>query len=257
MPGNADPLSPYEARVRPGSYAILRLDGRRFGAATAGYRPPLEIIARTGIIAPFHLSLHEAMLAATAALMEAVPADVAYTASDEISLVIAPDEADFYGGRLDKWLSVAAGTASAALAQNVGSMFTGLPVMDARAFAAGSMAEVEGYLRDRVFSSWRNCRNAYVWHTIAAQGHIDPRDIEARAQALGHDGRTALLMSTPVNPSARERLGTFAVWTQEERDAVHRPTGADVKVSRRDLRFVEIERLDADLSGILSIRRRR
>src|SRR5664279_5648659 len=138
----------YDVRIAPGSWTILRLDGRRFTAGSAAYRPSLEALARDQIIAPFHLAFHEALRGATVALMGVLPVDFAHTASDEISLVIPPAEADFYGGRLAKWLSVAAGTASAALAQNLG-LFVGLPIMDARAFAATSIAEIETYLRDR------------------------------------------------------------------------------------------------------------
>ena len=253
MSAVSDPLPLYDARVTPGAWTIMRLDGRRFTSGTAAYRPPLEVIARSKIIAPFHPSFHEAMLAATAALMEALPTDFAHTASDEVSLVLSPQEAGFYGGRLAKWLSVAAGTASASRARNMG-LFAGLPVMDARAFAARDIGEVEAYLRDRMFSAWRNCRNAFIWHAIAAQGHTDPAEIERIAGGLGEEGRRQILKTTP-DPATWMRLGTFAAWIQTERAGRNPLTGAVTATARKELRFLEVERLDADLSTVLSSRR--
>jgi tRNA(His) 5'-end guanylyltransferase len=250
----AEPLPVYDARVTPGAWTILRLDGRRFTTGSAAYRPPLELIAQKGIIQPFHPSFHDAMRAATQALMELIPADYAHTASDEISLVIPPAQADFYAGRLSKWLSVAAGGASVVLGRSL-HLFQGLPIMDARAFSAATPADVEAYLRDRTSSAWRNCRNAYVWHAIAAQGHTSPREIEQIAHDLGQQGRTKLLNSIPNHPPAWERHGSFLIYAYEKRTGVNPLTGKEKSVERQVLDWVQVERLDADLSAIMASHR--
>lgn len=249
-------LPSYDLRVTPGAWTILRLDGRRFTAGSAAYRPPLELVASKGVIQPFHPSFHDAMRGATYALMGVIPADFAHTASDEISLIIPPTEADFYGGRLSKWLSVAAGTASAALARNMG-LFAGLPIMDARAFVAESPTDVEAYLRDRTSSAWRNCRNAYVSAAIAAQGHSNPREIEQIAGNLGRDARLALLQGIPNHPASWERHGSFLVYRPEQRVGRNPQTGLAYTTERQVLDWATVERLDADLSGIMASRRMR
>lgn len=247
-------LPAYDARITPGVWTVLRLDGRRFSAGSAPYKPTLEMIAREKLVAPFNPLFHAAMRAATAALLGVIPADFAHTASDEISLIIPPTEHGFYGGRLSKWLSVAAGTASAVLAREL-TLFAGLPILDARAFAATTPAEVEAYLRDRINSAWRNCRNAYIWHALATQG-LSPREIERAAQKLGPAGVARVLADTP-HPAAWERHGAFLVWASEQRMGRDPRSGAEARVERQVLRWLEIERLDADLGSILASRRTR
>jgi tRNA(His) 5'-end guanylyltransferase len=250
----ADSLPAYDARITPDTWTILRLDGRRFSAGSAPYRPTLEAIAREKTVAPFNPVFHAALRAATVALMGVVPADFAHTASDEISLVVPPHEQDFYAGRLAKWLSVAAGAASAVLAREL-PLFVGLPIMDARAFSAASLGEVEAYLRERIHSTWRNCRNAYIWHALATQGHA-PREIERQVQQLGPEGVRRILADTP-DPAAWERHGAFLIWVNESRTGRDPRTGIESSVERQVLRWLEIERLDADLGPILASRRMR
>lgn len=247
-------LPAYDARITPGAWTVLRLDGRRFSTGSAPYRPTLEAIAREKTVAPFNPVFHAAMRAATATLLGVIPADFAHTASDEISLVISPRESDFYGGRLSKWLSVAAGTASAVLSREL-TLFAGLPILDARAFAASTPAEVEAYLRDRINSAWRNCRNAYIWHALATQG-LSPREIERAAQKLGPEGVARVLTDTP-HPTPWERHGAFLVWASEQRTGRDPRSGAESTVERQVLRWLEIERLDADLTPVLNSQRMR
>lgn len=106
--GLGDRMKMYEMReagrkVMPGAPVLARLDGKAFSNFTRG------------LPRPFYLPMTLAMIDATKFLVERTRASLGYTQSDEISLVFlneATEEMAFFGGRIQKLVSVSAAMAS-------------------------------------------------------------------------------------------------------------------------------------------------
>ena len=153
MPIVSDTLPEYELGLDlSDAWVVMRLDGRGFTRGSREYKRP------------FDPDFHAAMRKATEALFSGSPLQFAHTASDEINLVFGP-QTNWFGRRGTKWLSVTAATASSALSQSL-TRFVGLPTVDAKAFRAKDLNEVRAYMMERLDSSWRNCRNGYVYYGL-------------------------------------------------------------------------------------------
>lgn len=139
-----DRMKAYEAaeterRFMPLLPVYARIDGRRFSRFTAG------------LDRPFYLAMTEAMAATTAYLVEHTHARIGYTQSDEINLVWHQDRYDselFFGGKVQKMVSVLAGMASAAFNQACAADLKltersahFLPCFDCRAFQLPNRTE--------------------------------------------------------------------------------------------------------------------
>lgn len=104
-----DRMKAYEAletdrRFMPLLPVYARIDGRCFSAFTNGMGRPYDI------------DMSRAMIETTKYLVEKTHARIGYTQSDEISLVWCQDRADselFFGGKIQKMVSVLAGMTSA------------------------------------------------------------------------------------------------------------------------------------------------
>ena len=108
MDGHGDRMKGYEAsldlRLDPFLPIYARIDGRSFSRFTRGMKRP------------FDPAMSDAMIHTTAGLVEKTHARIAYTQSDEISLVflaVKPDADVLFGGRALKLTSVLASLATA------------------------------------------------------------------------------------------------------------------------------------------------
>jgi tRNA(His) guanylyltransferase len=129
----------YEDRMRFSlprrTYAIIRADGKAFHTFTQDCERP------------FDAKLHGAMVAAAQALVnEAHGANFAYQQSDEISVLLTdfakPETEAWFDGNLQKIVSVAASTVTAAFNAAYGSLNA---LFDARVFVIPDPVEVENY----------------------------------------------------------------------------------------------------------------
>lgn len=118
----------------PKQPVILRLDGRSFSM----YTKDLE--------RPFDKRFQTLMLGVTIVLAEEFDAVIGYTQSDEITLVLYnpnPNAQMFFGGKLQKLVSISAALASSAF--NTSKPCTwerkGLALFDSRAFSVPNIAE--------------------------------------------------------------------------------------------------------------------
>lgn len=129
------------------SWHIIRLDGKSFSRWTKGLQRPYDV----GLI--------DAMAAAAQAVCEEVSGSVlAYTQSDEITVVFTdrtgPDTQPWFGGQVQKIVSVAASVATATFAR----FYPDRPVavFDARVFSLPSAEECANAVKWRADDCSRN-----------------------------------------------------------------------------------------------------
>jgi tRNA(His) 5'-end guanylyltransferase len=153
-----------EARMRRGEiyhslyapddcYLVLRVDGRAFHSYTDQYDRP------------FDRRFHEHMLAAAEALVECFAANLAYTESDECSLVLSPGW-DYLGRSVEKLVSLTAATAASAFALCSGDRVA----FDSRLCVYPHVETVLDYLAWRQDDCWRCCLNGWAYCTARKEG---------------------------------------------------------------------------------------
>jgi tRNA(His) 5'-end guanylyltransferase len=190
----------------------IRIDGRAFHSYLRK------------AVKPFDLEFVEQMGEVAVALCSEIQGAVfAYHQSDEISVLVqdwsSRDFQPWFGGVLQKIVSISAGIASATL----GAIRPGRPVFDARAFVLPNEIEVGNYFLWRQKDAVRNSI------TMAAHAHFG----HSRLQGLDSNAKQELLWSEAnVNwddyPDACKR-GQVAVRRTGEREVTFtdRRTGAE------------------------------
>jgi tRNA(His) guanylyltransferase len=140
-----------------GLYLVARLDGRGFTRLTKEVHP---------FEAPFDERMRDYMTATTQHLLECGFRMVyGYTQSDEISLLLHPDE-DSFGRKLRKYMSVLAGEASAKFSLLLGR----IGVFDCRISQLPRNQDVVDYFRWRQEDAGRNSLNAHCYWLLRKQG---------------------------------------------------------------------------------------
>lgn len=220
-------LRPYETAsdrcVPPGLYMVARLDGRGFTRLTKERRAEL---AR-----PFDERVRDWMIATCEHLMGCGFAVVyAYTQSDEISLLLHPDERAF-GRKLRKILSVLAGEASARFSLQVGEP----ACFDCRVAELPTVALVTEYFRWRSEDAARNSLSAHCYWGLRAAGKTEAA-ATAAISGLAPDAKHELLFSMGTNFNdlpAWQKRGVGLSWESYAKEAHDRRTGAAVQATRR------------------------
>ena len=231
--------------VLPGLFMVARLDGRTFTRLTKEVHK---------FEAPFDERFRDTMVATTEHLMNCgFRVLYGYTQSDEISLLLHPEETTFER-KLRKYDSILAGEASAKFSLLLGS----LGVFDCRISQLPTLQLVCDYFRWRQEDAHRNALNSHCYWLLRKQG----QSVAAATRAL--EGRSVaekneLLFQNGINfndlPSWQKR-GVGLLWETYEKPAVNRLTGEAVVAQRRRLR-VELElpmreQYNAFLTGLLN-----
>lgn len=188
-------------------FVIIRLDGKGFSKLTRALKVDDEYNPR----------IDTAMQAASLELCKQIQGVVlAYTISDEISLVIDMNSEDkWYGGRRDKLLSVSASVATAAFAQSMGEFHW---FFDSRIVSVPNNIDgIRDYFHQRKSNGFANAMSSYASRSI---GHKDTMyvGLQDRIQELEsagisvHDG---LAYGHWIERTPREEEVTFT----------HRKTG--------------------------------
>jgi tRNA(His) guanylyltransferase len=144
-----------ESRVLARLPIIVRLDGRGFSKFTRGMKKP------------FDDNFREAMIEVSKYLVTETNAKIAYTQSDEITLVIYNENVNFgtnmFDGRVQKMASTFASLASVKFLIEMQSRFpervsdvSKLPTFDARVFAVPSKTEASNNLVWRCLDASKN-----------------------------------------------------------------------------------------------------
>lgn len=130
------------------THTIIRLDGNAFHTYTRG------------CVKPFDQDLHNAMIASSVALLaKAMGARLAYTQSDEVSLLLTdfenPGTEPWFGGNVQKITSVSASIFTARF--NQARFGASQPAFfDARVFTIDDPGDVVTYFQWRRADAWRN-----------------------------------------------------------------------------------------------------
>jgi len=244
-----DRMKAYEAveaqrRLNPRLPILVRLDGRAFHSFTRGLQRP------------FDARLTECMVSAALAVMHESNAALAYTQSDEISLVLLPgkreDDVPYFAARVQKLCSILAATASvtfnSGVRESIPSHAQRLAVFDARAWNVPSLSEAAQCILWRELDAEKNSVAALAQskfpHKQLLNKHRDAMK-EMLLQA-GHEPWDALPVKfrRGVYLKRVRRTGAF---TAEEMDALppkHAArTNPDLVFERSAVERVELPRL--------------
>lgn len=167
----------HQTHVAPDAFLVIRVDGRAFHSYTRGLRRPFD----TDLMADLDVS--------TVALLDEVSAPlVAFTQSDEISVVCAPKATPgfvhWFGGRSDKVASVSASIVTAAFNQRRPGR---LAHFDGRAFALETRDELVDYLRWRSADARRNAVSMLA-SAVFSPSQLHRRSLPERVAMLADAG---------------------------------------------------------------------
>jgi tRNA(His) 5'-end guanylyltransferase len=209
----------------PGLYLVARLDGRSFTRLTK---------ERHTFEAPFDVRFRDLMATTAEHLMTCgLRVIYAYTQSDEISLLLHPDE-DLFGRKLRKLNSVLAGEASARFSLLLGD----LACFDCRVSQLPNVDLVCDYFLWRSEDAARNALNAHCYWALRKQG-LDERDATTRLLGRSVAAKNELLFQQGINfndlPNWQKR-GIGLHWETYEKLGVNPLTGQSATASRRRIR---------------------
>lgn len=211
--------------VLPGIPMVARIDGRNFSRLTK----ELHDFER-----PFDARLHEMMLQTTEHLMECgFQIIYAYTQSDEISLLFAPEESTF-SRKTRKYLSVLAGEASAKFSVQLGSV----AVFDCRIIELPRVEDVLDYFEWRQSDAHRNALNAHAYWKLRGEGATE-RDATETLKGATVAQKNELLFQRGLNfndlPSWQKR-GVGLYWEEFEKVSIDPRNQQEVAAIRRRIR---------------------
>jgi len=209
----------------PGLHLVARLDGRSFTRLTR---------EELGLAAPFDEGFRDLLIATCEHLMECgVEVAYAYTQSDEISLLLAPD-APAFGRKLRKLNSVLAGEASAKL-----SLLLGRPVcFDCRVSQLPRGEDVVDYFRWRNEDAARNALQSHCYWLLRRQGR-NAQEATTELAGTSTAERNELLFANGINfnelPSWQKR-GIGLYWEQFTKSGLNPVTGESQPAERRRIK---------------------
>lgn len=162
--------------MMPGLPIVVRLDGRSFHTFTKG------------MTRPFHEPMSKAMIETARHLVKESQANVAYTQSDEITLIFWNDDPRAeraHAGRVQKLTSLLAAMASVKFNQEVAQRMPDrahkLPVFDARVFSLPSLEEVSNCI---LWRTW-DCEKNSI--TMAASAFYPHKELMGKNGADKHE----------------------------------------------------------------------
>jgi tRNA(His) 5'-end guanylyltransferase len=141
-------------RLLPGTWAIVRVDGRAFTPFTA-----------RRFEKPFDARFRDLMIVTARALLAELQGVYAWTGSDEVSVALPPAW-NLFGRRHEKLVSVSAGIASAAFTLACGEAVH----FDSRVWLGAAEAEVVEYFRWRQLDAARCALHAWCHWTLRRKG---------------------------------------------------------------------------------------
>jgi len=199
---------------------IVRIDGNNFH----------KITNRCGMAKPFDKRFHLSMVEAAKDLMTETGLNIslAYTMSDEISLLFLKDTHLPFKGRVEKILSILSSYASSSLQNHLRDCFSyeGLLSFDARIIKIHTHREIMEYFIWRCLESFRNFLNSYAQSLIG------------RKETFGMKGEEIVkelhLRGFNIHEAPPwQKYGTLIYWRQIEKRGRNMMTGKEVTVKRR------------------------
>lgn len=211
--------------VLPGLFMVARLDGRSFTRLTKEVCP---------FEAPFDERFRDLMVATTESLMNCgFRVLYAYTESDEISLLLDPED-QIFGRKLRKYNSVLAGEASAQFSVKLGQP----AAFDCRISQLPNIELVVDYFRWRNEDAARNALVAWCYWTLRRNGQNEQQATK-RLLGLSLSQKNELLFQYGINfndlPNWQKR-GAGLYWEEYDKPAVNPMTQEEVTTRRRRIR---------------------
>lgn len=216
-------------QVMPGVYFSVRVDGRAFSTLTE----------RMKYKHPYDGDFKQAMITVTKGLMEEFNPFMAYTQSDEISIVFWK-ETDLFNRRVEKLVSTIASYASCKFAQSA-KLIDEIVMFDSRLIAMPTESEVVDYLHWRHIDAIRNALNSWCYWTLRSQGKSAE---QATSELKGKDKayKNELLFKAGINfndvPLWQKR-GIFFIWEEYIKEGLDPRTGEKKPVLRRMVKVAE------------------
>jgi tRNA(His) 5'-end guanylyltransferase len=212
----------HDLRVLPGTWPVLRLDGRRFSRLT-----------ETRFDKPFDAKFHDLMCRTAQALATELGAVYAYTESDEISLLL-PRSTDLFDRSVEKLVSVSASVAGGAFSLAFGAVVQ----FDCRIWLGAEASLVVDYFRWRQADAARCALNGWSYWTLRKAGRtVDEATDELRGRSVAY--KNELLFRSGINfndvPTWQKR-GTGIYWETFEKAGFDPKTERMVTAQRRRLK---------------------
>lgn len=213
-----------DSPIPPGFQIIARLDGRSFTRLT-------KEVCR--FESPFDVRFHHLMAETCRHLMTCgFNVLLAYSESDEISLLIHPEETVF-GRKPRKWMSILAAEASAAFSLALGQT----AAFDSRLSVLPGEEQVVDYFRWRMNDAARCCLNGYAYWTLRRQGlkaHVVAAQLQGMSRADKHEWLFSQGLNFDALPTWQKR-GFGVYWGHRVIDGVNPLTGETCETQRRVL----------------------
>ena len=210
--------------IVPGIYLVARLDGRGFTKLTKDV---------CHFEAPFDERFRDLMTDTAKGLFDCgFRVIYAYTESDEISLLFAPDE-DSFGRKVRKYNSTLAAEASAVFSLALGRKAT----FDCRMVPLPNIELIQDYFRWRQEDAHRNSLNSWCYWTLRKNGK-SVHEATGILKGKGVSFKNELLFSYGINydqlPSWQKR--GVGLWKEEiEKDGFNPLSGETVSVLRKQI----------------------
>lgn len=213
----------HSLRLVPGTWTVLRLDGRGFTKFTAQH-----------FERPFDARFSDYMLQAAQAVLEQFQGIYAYTESDEISILFAPNWSIF-DRELEKIISLSAALASATFSLACGEVAS----FDSRIWVGVTEQDVVDYFRWRQSDAARCALNGWAYWTLRKEG----KNMTEATNAL--QGQTTaykneLLFERGINfneVQVWQRRGIGLYWENYDKEGFNPVTQERVMSQRRRIKI--------------------
>lgn len=234
----------HNQRLLPGAWVIVRVDGRSFSSFT-----------ETRFEKPYDERFRDLMVATAQVMLEELQGLYAYTQSDEISLLFAP-EWDLFARSVEKIISVSAGIASATFTHQAGEPAH----FDSRVWLGVDISLVVDYFLWRQADATRNALNSWCYWTLRAEG-MDVSEATHELEGKSTAFKNELLFKYGINFNDMplwQRRGVGLYWEGYEKEGFNPITQQTEVTTRRRVRTdqeLPIKEAYADiLRGILEAR---
>ena len=208
-------------RVLQGTYIVVRVDGRSFSRLN-------ERVCEK----PFDEGFHRKMTEAAKAILASLHAVYAHTQSDEISILL-PLSSDLFDREVEKLVSIAAASGSAALSLALGEAVE----LDARLWLGARRGDVVDYFRWRQSDATRSALNNWCYWTLRKEGKSTKEATQAMI-GLSVSRKNELLFQRGINFNevpAWQRRGSAIYWENITKIGKNPKTGESVPTLRRRL----------------------
>lgn len=219
--------------VAPG-YVVARIDGRSFTRLTK---------VTHDFEAPFDVRFRDYIVTTTTHLMQCgFRVLYGYTQSDEISILISPEER-CYQRRARKWISILAGEASAKFSIELDDP----AAFDCRLCELPTEHDAVDYFRWRAEDARRNALNGHCYWALRKEG-LNGYEASIQLVHLSRFGKLKLLSDRGIDfdtVPAWQKRGSAVVWSSRKQEGSDPRTGEEV-VARRPILVSNYELPEGD-----------